>query len=104
MKINLIFALFLSISVSDGFVEKIWSGDEKCQEYSVEGPSSNVYTNFFKLNKFKNNDPDDLLVGWNAPEIYRVRFMVMGTGDAKLWINRYADEEEIELGEFYRFK
>ncbi|KAL5279761.1 hypothetical protein ACFFRR_004014 [Megaselia abdita] len=68
-----------------------------CQEYLVEGPQSHIYTNFFKLNRFQNNHPDEALIGWNAPEIYRLRFLVYGTSDAKLWINRYADEEELEL-------
>lgn len=74
-----------------------------CHEYVVEGPQSHIYTSFFKLNKFQNNHPDEALVGWNAPEIFRLRFLVFGASDAKLWINRYADEEEIELGLYFSF-
>lgn len=74
-----------------------------CIEHVVEGPESHIYTSFFKLNKIQNNYPDNLecarnTIGWNAPEIYRIRLLVYGTNDAKLWINRYADEEEVELG------
>lgn len=74
-----------------------------CHEHVVEGPQSHIYTSFFKLNKFENNRPDEALIGWNAPEIYRLRFLVFGTSEAKLWINRYADEEEVELGLWFFF-
>lgn len=90
LSIRIIFVILCSVGVAVTF--------EMCQEYVVEGPHSNIYTTFFKLNRFENNNPDDPLVGWNAPEIFRLRFLVLGTSDAKLWLNRYADEEEIELG------